>query len=130
MRSTGSLVADRAGNASAFAIYNLQERGEIFIAPGTPVYEGMIVGENAREKDMNVNITKEKRLTNMRAASADEAIRLVPPRILSLDQSLEFINAELGARPRLGRSEPRHPEQAAERAGRTSSHRDRPRLRG
>ena len=91
MRSTGSLVADRAGNASAFAIYNLQERGEIFIAPGTPVYEGMIVGENAREKDMNVNITKEKRLTNMRAASADEAIRLVPPRILSLEQAIEFI---------------------------------------
>jgi GTP-binding protein len=90
-RSTGSLVADRAGKATGFAIYNLQERGEIFVGPGTPVYEGMIVGENAREKDMNVNITKEKRLTNMRASTADEAIRLVPPRILNLEQAIEFV---------------------------------------
>jgi GTP-binding protein len=90
-RQTGSLVADRAGKATSFAIYNLQERGEIFVTPGVSVYEGMIVGENARDKDMNVNITKEKRLTNMRAASADEAIRLVPPRILNLEQAIEFI---------------------------------------
>ena len=90
-RLTGSLVADRAGRATGYAIYNLQERGEIFVAPGTPVYEGMVVGENARSDDMNVNITKEKRLTNMRAAGADDAIRLVPPRILNLEQAIEFV---------------------------------------
>jgi GTP-binding protein len=90
-RPTGSLVADRPGKATAYAIWNLQERGEIFITPGTEVYEGMVVGENAREADLDVNIVKEKKLTNMRASTADEAIRLVPPRILNLEQALEFI---------------------------------------
>jgi GTP-binding protein len=91
-RSTGALVADRAGVATAYAIYNLQERGEIFIDPGTKVYEGMIVGENARPTDMDVNVTKEKKQTNMRASTADEAIRLIPPRKLGLEQAIEFIN--------------------------------------
>jgi GTP-binding protein len=90
-RPTGSLVADRAGRATGNAIFNLQERGEIFVSPGTEVYEGMIVGENARTKDLDVNIVKEKKLTNMRASTADEAIRLVPPRILNLEQAIEFI---------------------------------------
>src|SRR5579864_9069523 len=90
-RPTGSLVADRPGKATSYAIFNLQERGEIFITPATEVYEGMIVGENARDSDLNVNIVKEKKLTNMRASTADEAIRLVPPRILNLEQAIEFI---------------------------------------
>jgi len=91
-RATGALVADRTGVATAYAIYNLQERGEIFLEPATPVYEGMIVGENARQNDMDVNVTKEKKQTNMRASTADEAIRLIPPRLLSLEQAIEFIN--------------------------------------
>ena len=91
-RPTGVLVADRLGKATAFAICNLQERGEIFLKVGTPVYEGMIIGENARPADMDVNVTKEKKLTNMRASTADDALRLVPPRLLSLEQSIEFIN--------------------------------------
>jgi GTP-binding protein len=91
-RSNGALVADRVGPATSFAIYNLQERGEIFIDPGTQVYEGMIIGENARPNDMDVNVTKEKKQTNMRASSADEAIRLIPPRRLGLEQAIEFIN--------------------------------------
>ncbi|MDP6580464.1 MAG: translational GTPase TypA [Vicinamibacterales bacterium] len=91
-RPTGALVADRAGKATAYAIYNLQERGEIYIDAGTAVYEGMVIGENARPADMDVNVTKEKKLTNMRAASADDALRLVPPRLLNLEQSIEFIN--------------------------------------
>ncbi len=90
-RTTGALVADRAGSATAYAIFNLQERGAIFIAPGTTVYEGMIVGENARPNDLDVNVTKEKKQTNMRASTADEAIRLVPPRVLGLEQAIEFI---------------------------------------
>ncbi len=90
-RPTGSLVADRAGRTTAYAIFNLQERGEIFVAPGTEVYEGMIVGENARVRDLDVNIVKEKKLTNMRASTSDEAIRLVPPRILNLEQAIEFV---------------------------------------
>ncbi|GAB3969769.1 translational GTPase TypA [Streptomyces sparsus] len=89
-RHSGSLVADRAGTATPFAMMNLQERGTIFIEPGTEVYEGMIVGENSRSDDMDVNITKEKKLTNMRAASSDTTENLVPPRRLSLEQSLEF----------------------------------------
>ncbi|NSC23688.1 translational GTPase TypA [Streptomyces albus subsp. chlorinus] len=89
-RRSGSLVADRAGTATPFAMMNLQERGTIFIEPGTEVYEGMIVGENSRSDDMDVNITKEKKLTNMRAASADTTENLVPPRKLSLEQALEF----------------------------------------
>ena len=91
-RATGALVADRAGVATAFAIWNLQERGEIFIDPAQPVYEGMIIGENARAADMDVNITKEKKQTNMRASSADEAVRLIPPRKLGLEQAIEWIN--------------------------------------
>ncbi|MGD0436309.1 MAG: translational GTPase TypA, partial [Bryobacteraceae bacterium] len=90
-RPTGSLVADRPGKTTGHAIFNLQERGEIFVTPGTEVYEGMIVGENSRDADLNVNIVKEKKLTNMRASTADEAIRLVPPRILNLEQAIEFI---------------------------------------
>src|SRR5580698_6849143 len=90
-RPTGSLVADRAGKATGHAIFNLQERGEIFVSPGTEVYEGMIVGENARTADLDVNIVKEKKLTNMRASTSDEAIRLVPPRLLNLEQAIEFI---------------------------------------
>ena len=94
MRPTGSLVADRAGRATGYAIFNLQERGEMFIEPGQQVYEGMIVGENARDKDLNVNIVREKKLTNMRASTADEGIRLVPPRLLNLEQAIEFVNED------------------------------------
>jgi GTP-binding protein len=91
-RPTGALVSDRSGVATAYAIANLQERGEMFIDPAIGVYEGMIVGENSRPSDMDVNITREKKQTNMRASSADEAIRLIPPRRLSLEQAIEFIN--------------------------------------
>jgi GTP-binding protein len=89
-RPTGSLVADRAGVATPFAMQNLQERGTMFVEPTTEVYEGMIVGENSRSDDMDVNIAKEKKLTNMRSSTGDELERLVPPRKLSLEQSLEF----------------------------------------
>ncbi|HTI36126.1 MAG TPA: translational GTPase TypA [Vicinamibacterales bacterium] len=91
-RATGALVADRAGGATAYAIWNLQERGEIFIDPGEKVYEGMIIGENARANDLDVNVTKEKKQTNMRASTADEAVRLIPARKLGLEQAIEFIN--------------------------------------
>jgi len=91
LRPTGALVADRAGVSTAFALWNLQERGELFIGPTVDVYEGMIVGENSREQDMDVNVTKEKKLTNMRSSTADEAIRLIPHRELSLEQAIEFI---------------------------------------
>src|SRR4051794_6270614 len=91
-RANGALVADRAGVATSYAIFNLQERGEIFIDPATPVYEGMVIGENSRPTDMDVNVCKEKKQTNMRASSADEAIRLIPPRKLGLEQAIEFIN--------------------------------------
>jgi GTP-binding protein len=91
-RPTGALVADRTGVATPYAIWNLQERGEILIDPGIIVYEGMIIGENSRTSDMDVNVCKEKKQTNMRASSADEAIRIVPPRKLSLEQAIEFIN--------------------------------------
>ena len=93
-RPSGVLVADRSGKATGYAIYNLQERGEIFIGPGTPVYEGMIIGENARPDDMDVNVTKEKKLNNMRSSTAEEGIRLIPPRVLSLEQAIEFINGD------------------------------------
>jgi GTP-binding protein len=93
-RPTGSLIADRPGKVTGYALFNLQERGEMFVAPGTEVYEGMIVGENARDADLNVNIVKEKKLTNMRASTADEAIRLVPPRLLNLEQAIEFIRED------------------------------------
>jgi GTP-binding protein len=89
-RGTGSLVADRAGAVTAFAMTNLQERGQLFVEPGTEVYEGMIVGENSRADDMDVNITKEKKLTNMRSSTAEETEKLIPPRKLSLEQALEF----------------------------------------
>jgi GTP-binding protein len=90
-RPTGSLVADRRGPATAFALLNLQERGQLYIAPGDEVYEGMVVGENARAEDLDVNATKEKKLTNIRSSTADELVRLIPPRPLSLEQALEFI---------------------------------------
>jgi GTP-binding protein len=90
-RPTGSLVADRRGQATGFAIENLQERGSLFIAPTDELYEGMVVGENSRSEDLDVNASKPKKLTNMRASSADELIRLIPPRPLSLEQALEFI---------------------------------------
>jgi GTP-binding protein len=91
LRPTGALVADRAGVSTAFALWGIQERGELFIGPGVEVYEGMVVGENSREQDMDVNVTKEKKQTNMRSSSADEAIRLIPHRQLSLEQAIEFI---------------------------------------
>jgi GTP-binding protein len=93
-RPTGSLVADRRGPATAFAITNLQERGSLFIKPGDELYEGMVVGENARDNDLDVNACKPKRLTNMRAAASDETVRLIPPRPLSLEQALEFIRED------------------------------------
>ncbi len=94
MRPTGSLVSDRTGSATGYAIWNLQERGEILISPGTEVYEGMIIGENSRDADLDVNIIKEKKLSNMRSSSADEAMRLVPPRLLNLEQAIEFIRQD------------------------------------
>jgi GTP-binding protein len=90
-RGSGSLVADRPGEATSYAIYNLQERGDIFVKPQTPVYEGMIVGENSRDVDLDVNIIREKKLTNMRASTADEALRLVPVREMTLEQAIEYI---------------------------------------
>jgi GTP-binding protein len=90
-RPTGALVADRAGVTTSYALYNLQERGELFSGPGVDVYEGMIVGENAKDNDLDVNVVREKKLTNMRASTADEAIRLVPFRQLNLEQAIEFI---------------------------------------
>jgi GTP-binding protein len=90
-RGAGSLVSDRLGESTTYALYNLQERGTMFIRPGTKVYEGMIVGENARAVDLDVNAIKEKKLTNMRASGSDEAMRLVPVKDLSLEEALEFI---------------------------------------
>jgi GTP-binding protein len=90
-RQNGALVADRAGRTTGYAIDNLQARGVMFLAPGEQVYESQIVGENSRDNDLDVNITKEKKLTNMRASSADESIRLTPPRIMNLEQYLEWI---------------------------------------
>ncbi len=93
-RPTGSLVADRRGTVAAFALFKLQERGTLFVAPGDEVYEGMIVGESSRTEDLDVNATKEKHLTNMRSSTADELVRLVPKRELSLDQALEFLRVD------------------------------------
>lgn len=93
-RPTGSLVCDRRGPTTSYALLNLQERGAMFVAPGVEAYEGMIVGENARAEDMDVNPTKEKKLTNMRSAGADELVRLIPPREMSLEQALEFIRED------------------------------------
>jgi GTP-binding protein len=93
-RPRGSLVADRAGLTTSFALFSLQERGTLFVGPGEAVYEGVIVGENGRGEDLDVNPTKEKKLTNMRSSTADELVRLVPPRRLSLDQALEFVRED------------------------------------
>jgi GTP-binding protein len=93
-RQNGALVADRGGRATAYAIDNLQERGVMFVGPGLDVYEGMIVGENARDNDLDVNITKEKKLTNMRASTADDAAKITPPRIMNLEQNLEWIRED------------------------------------
>ncbi len=90
-RPSGSLVADRRGPTTTFALLNLQERGSLFLGPGVEVYEGMVVGENARAEDLDVNATKEKKLTNIRSSTAEELVRLIPPRPLSLEQALEFI---------------------------------------
>jgi GTP-binding protein len=90
-RLTGALVADRPGTTTAYALWGLQERGILFSGPGVDVYEGMIVGENAKDNDLDVNVVREKKLTNMRASTADEAIRLVPFRHLNLEQAIEFI---------------------------------------
>ena len=90
-RPTGSMVSDRRGFTNSYAILNLQERGQLLVGPGIEVYEGMIVAENARAGDMDVNPTKEKKLTNHRAAGSDDLVRLVPPRPMSLEQALEFI---------------------------------------
>ncbi len=124
-RPSGSLVADRRGRVAAFALFNLQERGTLFVAPGEEVYEGMIVGESARAEDLDVNACKEKHLTNIRSSTADELVRLIPKRELSLDQALEFLRAdecvevtpnavrlrkavmEMTARRKLARSQPR-----------------------
>src|SRR5262249_3247036 len=91
-RLTGALIADRPGKSTGFAIFHLQQRGGIFLTAGTEVYEGMVIGENSREHDLDVNIVKEKKLTNMRSSTADEAIRLVPPKLLNLEQAIEFIS--------------------------------------
>jgi len=93
-RATGALVADRPGRVTAYAIEHLQPRGTIFVEPGDQVYQGMIVGENARASDIDVNITKEKKLTNMRAAASDQTVRLIPPRIMGLEQAMEFIRED------------------------------------
>ncbi|MGZ4813366.1 MAG: translational GTPase TypA, partial [Terriglobales bacterium] len=90
-RLTGTLVADRGGATTAYALWNLQERGELFVGPGVDVYEGMIIGENSRDNDLDVNCVREKKLTNMRSSTADDAIRLVPFRNLNLEQAIEFI---------------------------------------
>ena len=93
-RPTGSLVADRTGQVTGYAVLGLQERGELFVAPGAEVYEGMIVGVNARAEDLDVNAVREKKLTNVRSSYGDELVRLVPPRALSLEQALEFIRED------------------------------------
>jgi len=93
-RGNGAMVSDRAGRTTAYAIDHLQPRGVLFLAPGEPVYEGQVVGENARDNDLDVNITKEKKLTNMRASTSDEAARLTPPQLMSLEQSLEWIRED------------------------------------
>ncbi|MET0850543.1 MAG: translational GTPase TypA [Candidatus Rokuibacteriota bacterium] len=93
-RANGAMVADRAGRTTAYAIDHLQPRGVLFLSPGEAVYEGQVVGENARDSDLDVNITKEKKLTNMRASTADEAVRLTPPRVMSLEQNLEWVRED------------------------------------
>jgi GTP-binding protein len=93
-RINGSLVADRRGQTTSFALLKMQERGQMFLGPGEEVYEGMIVGENARSEDMDVNAMRMKQMTNMRAAGSEDTVKPVPPRLLSLDQALEFIRED------------------------------------
>ena len=93
-RSTGTLVADRPGKTTTYALFHLQPRGTLFVKENTLVYEGMVIGENSRENDLNVNVTKEKKLTNMRAAGSDDALQLIPPKLLSLEQAIEFIKED------------------------------------
>ena len=93
-RSTGTLVADRPGKATTYALFHLQPRGTLFIKENTQVYEGMVIGENSRENDLDVNVIKEKKLTNMRAAGSDDALQLVPHRNMSLEQAIEFIRED------------------------------------
>jgi GTP-binding protein len=93
-RQTGALVADRKGISTTYALFHLQPRGVLFIRENTPVYEGMIIGEHSRDNDLDVNVTKEKKLTNMRAANADDALQLIPPKIMSLEQAIEFIKED------------------------------------
>jgi GTP-binding protein len=93
-RPTGSLVADRSGQVTSYALFNLQERGTLFVTPGMDVYEGMIVGENSRAEDMDVNPTREKKLTNVRSSTGEELERLVPARLMSLEQALEFCRTD------------------------------------
>jgi GTP-binding protein len=93
-RSTGTLVADRPGKTTIYALYHLQPRGTLFVKENTRVYEGMVIGENSRENDLNVNVTKEKKLTNIRAAGSDEALQLIPPKLLNLEQAIEFIKED------------------------------------
>ena len=93
-RPTGALVADRRGKTSTYALLNLQERGSLFVGPAVDVYEGMIVGENSRAEDLDINPTKEKKASNMRSPTAEEHVRLIPPRSLSLDQALEYIRED------------------------------------
>jgi GTP-binding protein len=90
-RPTGALVADRAGTTTAYALEGLEDRGVLFVPPGVEVYEGMVIGEHSRDNDLDVNVVREKKLTNMRASTADEAVRLAPPRAMNLEQSIEFI---------------------------------------
>jgi GTP-binding protein len=93
-RATGALVSDRPGKTTTYALYHLEPRGTLFMGPGNEVYEGMIVGESTRDSDLDVNVTREKKLTNMRAAGSDEALRLAPPREMTLDRALEWIDAD------------------------------------
>jgi GTP-binding protein len=93
-RASGAMVADRTGKTTAYAIDHLQPRGILFLGPGEPVYEGQVVGENARDNDLDVNITKEKKLTNVRASVSDEAVRLTPPHLMNLEQSIEWIRED------------------------------------
>ncbi len=119
-RPNGSLVADRSGDATQFALLNLQERGQLFISPGVEVYEGMIVGENSRSEDMDVNPAKEKKLSNVRSATGDELVRLAPPRAMSLDQALEFIREDEAVEVTPGAVRLRKVELAATVRGRTA----------
>ena len=93
-RMTGALVSDRTGRTTAYALFHLQPRGTLFVTEGTSVYEGMVVGENSRDNDLDVNVTKEKKMSNMRSSGADEALQLVPPRLLSMEQAIEFIKED------------------------------------